>query len=60
MTSAQFTSAYNAVRPDVNGYRLNIPAQGSACPRCGDAAAQGVAVSLLQCFACSAAPSAVG
>jgi hypothetical protein len=54
VTSAQFTSAYNAVRPDVNGYWLNIPAQGSACPRCGTPQTK-VAVPLLQMLARSAA-----
>jgi hypothetical protein len=35
VSGAQFTSFYNAVRADVNGYWLNIPAQGTACPKCG-------------------------
>ena len=54
VTSAQFISAYNAVRPDVNGYWLNIPAQGSACSRCGTPQPK-VAVPLLQMLARSAA-----
>jgi len=53
VTSAQFTSAYMAVRPDVNGYWLNIPAQGTACPRCGTPQPK-VAVPLLRTLARSA------
>ena len=53
VTSAQFTSAYLAVRPDVNGYWLNIPAQGTACPRCGTPQPK-VAVALLGTLARSA------
>jgi hypothetical protein len=50
VSSAQFTSAYNAVRADVNGYWLNIPAQGTACPRCGTPQPK-VALPLLQALA---------
>ena len=54
VSSAQFTDAYNAVRADVNGYWLNIPAQGTACPRCGTPQPK-VAVHLLQTLARAAA-----
>jgi hypothetical protein len=35
VSSTQFTSAYNAVRADVDGYWLNIPSSGPECPACG-------------------------
>jgi hypothetical protein len=54
VSSAQFTSVYNAVRAYVNGYWLNIPAQGTACPKCGVPQPQ-VALLLLQALARSAA-----
>jgi hypothetical protein len=54
VSSAQFTAAYNAVRPDVNGYWLNIPSHGPACPGCGTPQ-PGVAVPLLRMLARSAA-----
>jgi hypothetical protein len=47
ITSAQFTAAVQAVRPYVDGFWLNIPAAGTACPRCGVAQPQ-VAVPLLR------------
>ena len=50
VSSAQFTGAYNAVRAYVNGYWLNIPAQGTACPKCGTPQPK-VAVPLLQMLA---------
>jgi hypothetical protein len=54
VSSAQFTGTYNAVRSYVNGYWLNIPAQGTACPKCGTPQPK-VAVPLLQMLARSAA-----
>jgi hypothetical protein len=54
VSSAQFTSAYNGVRAYVNGYWLNIPAQGTACPKCGTPQPK-VAVPVLQMLARSAA-----
>jgi hypothetical protein len=35
VTSAQFAAAVDAVRRYVNGFWLNIPGGGAACPRCG-------------------------
>jgi hypothetical protein len=35
VTAAQFAAVVNAVRWYVNGFWLNIPAGGAACPRCG-------------------------
>ena len=35
VSSKQFTKAFDAVRAYVNGYWLNIPAKGTACPNCG-------------------------
>jgi len=54
VSSAQFTGAYNGVRAYVNGYWLNIPAQGTACPKCGTPQPK-VAVPVLQMLARSAA-----
>ena len=47
VTPAQFSAAYHAVRPYVAGFWLNIPAAGTACPRCGTPQPQ-VAIPLLQ------------
>jgi hypothetical protein len=35
VTSAQFTAAVDAVRRYINGFWLNIPGGGPACPSCG-------------------------
>jgi hypothetical protein len=35
VTSAEFSDAFYAVRPYVDGYWLNIPSGGSYCPKCG-------------------------
>lgn len=35
VTSTQFAAAAEAVRPFVAGFWLNVPAAGTACPRCG-------------------------
>jgi hypothetical protein len=47
VTAAQFAAAVNAVRRYVNGFWLNIPAGGIACPRCGTPQPQ-VALPLLR------------
>jgi hypothetical protein len=54
VSSAQFTAAYNAVRADANGYWLNIPSHGAACPDCGTPQPK-VAVPLLEMLARSGA-----
>lgn len=53
VTSGQFDKAYSSVRADVNGYWLNIPAEGTGCPNCGMPQAK-VAVPLLRVLASSA------
>jgi hypothetical protein len=50
VSSAQLTAAYNATRADVDGYWLNVPAQGAACPKCGTPRPE-AAVSLLRMVA---------
>jgi hypothetical protein len=35
VTPAEFSAAFYAVRPYVDGYWLNIPSGGSFCPKCG-------------------------
>lgn len=47
VTSTQFAAAVFAVRPFVVGFWLNIPAAGTACPRCGTPQPQ-VAMPLLR------------
>jgi hypothetical protein len=47
ITGAQLVAAVLAVRPFVNGFWLNIPSAGAACPRCGTAQPQ-VAVPVLR------------
>jgi hypothetical protein len=47
VSAAQLIAAVVAVRPFVNGFWLNIPSAGRACPRCGVARPQ-VAVPLLR------------
>jgi hypothetical protein len=47
ITAAQLIAAVRGVRPFVNGFWLNIPSAGAACPRCGAARPQ-VAVPLLR------------
>jgi hypothetical protein len=50
VTSAELTTAYNAVRADVDGYWLNIPSGGRYCPKCGIPQPQ-VAIPLLRSLA---------
>jgi hypothetical protein len=47
VTAAQFAAAVNAVRRYVSGFWLNVPAGGTACPRCGTPRPQ-VALPLLR------------
>ncbi len=47
VTGAQFAAAVNAVRRYVSGFWLNVPAGGTACPRCGTPRPQ-VALPLLR------------
>lgn len=47
ITGAQLAAAFRAVRPYVDGFWLNIPQAGAACPRCGTAQ-PAVAIPLLR------------
>ncbi|MVU77410.1 hypothetical protein GPX89_09135 [Nocardia sp. ET3-3] len=47
VTADQVHAALDATRSFVDGYWLNIPQAGTACPRCGTAQPQ-VAVTLLR------------
>jgi hypothetical protein len=50
VTAGEFSAAFYAVRPYVNGYWVNIPAGGAYCPKCGTPK-PGVAVPLLRSLA---------
>ena len=47
VTGQQLFAAYQATHSQVSGYWLNIPGQGSACPKCGTPQPQ-VAIDFLQ------------
>lgn len=47
VTAAEILASIHATRAFVNGYWLNIPAAGEACPRCGNPQPQ-IAVQVLR------------